>query len=95
MREERNLLCDAHVGGENKRTWALKINRHDGVLSFRTSVYFYVYDKFTVVGCHDHNLNTEANGKILIQVNAPKSGRREVDPACCQRHIKMAISIMT
>ena len=43
-RKQRNLYCDAHVGAENNSTWALKTNGDDSVLSFRTSVYFYVYE---------------------------------------------------
>ena len=36
-RKRHNLHCDAQVGAENKSTWSLKINAHDGILSFRTS----------------------------------------------------------
>ena len=35
--KRHNLHCDAQVGAENKSTWSLKINAHDGILSFRTS----------------------------------------------------------
>ena len=36
--------CDVHIAAENKSTWALKTKPRDGVWSFRTSVYFYVYE---------------------------------------------------
>ena len=54
-RKRRTLHCDAHVGSENKNTWTLKINAHDSVLSFRTSVYFY-----------HHEVALQTNSRSLI-----------------------------
>ena len=51
-------------------TWALKTKPRDGVWRVRTSVYFYVFrssnvDKFKVVGCHGHNLNTDRKRRFF------------------------------
>ena len=73
-RKQRNLHCDVHVAAENKRKWALKTKPRDGVWSFRTSVYFYVYetneDKFKFVGCHGHNLNADRKRRLFKFINA-------------------------
>ena len=49
-------------------------------------------DKFKYVGCHGHNLNTDRKRRLFKF--RKKSRRKDFDPVCCQRHIKMAISIM-
>ena len=52
-------------------------------------------DRCTALGCHGHDLNTDLNDGFLFIVKAQKPWRTEFDPVCFQRHIKMAISIMT
>ena len=64
------------------RRSALKTKPRDSVWSFRTSVYFYVTqssnaDKFKVVGCYDHNLNTDRKRRLFNfgkGTQAPKEG---------------------
>ena len=68
------------------------------ILSYRTCVYLYVYE--VAMQKNALSLGVTIMTKIpnahagLIFVKAQKSGRKEFDPVCFQRHIIIAISIM-
>ena len=51
-------------------------------------------DKFKVVGCHDHNLNTDRKRRLLKFRKGVASRRKEFDPVLSSSN-QMSISIMT
>ena len=64
------LHRDAHVAAENKRTWPLKTNTHDSCFELSNLRLFVCIrssnaDKFTVLGCYDHNLNTDRKKQLF------------------------------
>ena len=71
-REQRNLHCDAHVVAQNKRRRRSKQMHMTAVLSYRTCVDFddvrsSNVEKFTVLGCHDHDINTDRKRHFFPQ----------------------------
>ena len=105
VRKQRNLHCDAHVVAQNKRRRHSKQMHVTAVLSYRTCVDFddvrsSNVEKCTVLGCHDHHLNTDRKRlffffKISVNFKAQKSWRKEFDSVCFQRCCTVAISIIT
>ena len=91
-RKRRRLHCDAHIAVENKRRRSWKQTPMTAVLSYRTCIYFYVYEVTrqknawsmgaTVLGCHGHVLNTDCKRRFFISVKAQKTWRKEFQPGC-------------